>query len=134
MKSALVSLILGFGALQTVSFIQCCCGPLCSTPGEVCRDHDHESEKKPCTSCKGNAGESSTDEDGNGKRCTHLSPATEVNHHQVEHYVHFPQDGAIVVELPLLVSEEQARLTLRETVPRAAPSRPLYILDSALLI
>lgn len=138
MKAVLVSMILGFGTLQMVSFVQCCCGPLCTTPGEVCKDHEHESEQKLCTSCDGDAdstsGQSSKEEDGNTKRCTHLGPATELSQAQSDHAVHAPLVEDLVIEPSLLGFEEQAPLTLRESVPRSAPSRPLYILTSALLI
>lgn len=138
MKAVLVSMILGFGTLQTVSFVQCCCGPLCITPGEVCTNHEHESEQKPCTSCDGGAEgsseQSSTDDDGNTNRCTHLSPIGELTHVPADHAVHPPQFEVMVVDPPLLISEGHAPLTLRETVPRARPPRPLYLLDSALLI
>lgn len=43
MKTLLVVLTLAFGTVQTVSMVRCCCGPLCTTPGEICKDHDHGS-------------------------------------------------------------------------------------------
>lgn len=41
MKTLVVVLTLAFGTVQTVSMVRCCCGPLCTTPGEICKDHDH---------------------------------------------------------------------------------------------
>lgn len=138
MKSVLVALILSFGTLQAVSFVRCCCGPLCTTPGEVCKDHEHESEQKPCTSCDDGSdsasGQSSTDEDGNPKRCTHLSPASDLSQAPSDHAVPAPLIEDVVVDQPLLGFEEPAPPALRESVPRRAPTRPLYILISALLI
>lgn len=138
MKFVLVSLMLAFGTLQTVSFVQCCCGPLCSTPGEVCKDHDHQSDQKQCTSCDGHSNSSSenpsTDENGKSESCTHLSPTTELNHAPVNYVVHAPQVELLLVDLPPLFPKADAVLALKETVPRATPTRPLYLLASALLI
>lgn len=55
MKTLLVVLTLAFGTVQTVSMVKCCCGPLCTTPGEVCKDHDHSKKpvNTPKTSCAG---------------------------------------------------------------------------------
>jgi len=55
MKTLLVVLTLAFGTVQTVSMVKCCCGPLCTTPGEVCKDHDHAENpvNTSKTSCSG---------------------------------------------------------------------------------
>jgi|SRR5579859_2646742 len=139
MKALLVALILAFGTLQTVSFVQCCCGPLCSTPGELCKDHDHHSRsEKPCGAC----GEQSNDHSsktgklpGKDKRCTHLAPTSELSQPQLVDFVYAPQVEIFALDLPGLVIDEPARLPLREDVPRPGPKRrPLYLLDSAFLI
>lgn len=138
MRAFLVFLVLCFGTLQTVSLVQCCCGPLCSTPGDICRDHDHEAGKAPCTSCDGHAdgasGKTSTDEDGNAKRCTHLSPTTELQPVPADAAAPSPPVGELAVDPPSLIPAAPALLPRRETVPRARPPRPLYLRDSALLL
>ncbi len=139
MKAALVALIIGFGTLQTVSFVQCCCGPLCSTPGELCKDHDHKSRaSKPCTDCGEHSDQHSTKSGkGPGKdtRCTHISPASELSQSQIVDVVHAPQIEVIVVDTPGLVLDEVTLLPLREVVPRPDRGRqPIFLLDSALLI
>jgi len=139
MKSVAVALILAFGILQTVSFVQCCCGPLCSTPGELCKNHDHASRtEKPCTAC----GEHSSDHSsksgkrpGRDQRCTHLGPTSELTLSQIADLVQLPPTEVIHVDLPGPVVDAPVQLPLRELVPRAGPERrPLYLLDSALLI
>jgi hypothetical protein len=139
MKSVLVALILGFGTFQTVSFVQCCCGPLCSTPGELCRDHDHKSRtRKPCTACGKHLDEHSTKSSklpGKDMRCTHISPTSELGQTQIVDIVHAPQMEIIAVELPGLLVNEVAHLPLREVVPRPnRERRPIFLLDSAFLI
>jgi hypothetical protein len=139
MKSVIVALILGFGTLQMVSFVQCCCGPLCSTPGELCKDHDHKSRKeKPCTACDSHSDEHSPKsgkQPGKDTRCTHIAPTSELSQTQIVDIVHAPQIEMIVVELPGLVVDEVAHLPLREVVPRPnREHRPIFLLDSAFLI
>ena len=139
MKSVVVALILGFGTLQTVSFVQCCCGPLCSTPGELCKDHDHKVRKaEPCTACDSHSDEHSTKtgrQPGKDTRCTHIAPASELGQAQIVDVVDAPQVEVIVVDLPGLVVDEIAHLQLREVVPRPDRGRtPIFLLDSALLI
>jgi hypothetical protein len=128
-----------FLPLQTFYWLDCCCGPLCSTPGELCKDHDHHSRsEKPCRAC----GEHSNDHSsktgklpGKDKRCTHIAPTTELSQPQLVDVVHAPQVELFVVDLPGLVIDEPARLPMREDVPRPGPKRrPLYLLDSAFLI
>jgi hypothetical protein len=139
MKSVIVALILAFGTLQMVSFVQCCCGPLCSTPGELCKDHDHKSRKaKPCTACDSHSEEHSTKsgkQPGKDTRCTHIAPTSELGQSQIVDVVHAPQIELIVVDLPGLVVTEVAHLPLREVVPRTIRERrPIFLLDSAFLI
>ncbi len=41
MRTALVGLLLLFGARQAVAFTDCCCEAFCRTPNEPCDGHDH---------------------------------------------------------------------------------------------
>ncbi len=139
MKSVIVALILGFGTLQMVSFVQCCCGPLCSTPGELCKDHDHKSKKaKPCTACDSHSDEHSSKsgkQPGRDTRCTHIAPTSELSQAQIVDIVHAPRVEIIIVDLPGLVVTEVVHLPLRKVVPRPDHGRtPIFLLDSALLI
>ncbi|HEV3029363.1 MAG TPA: hypothetical protein VG457_17415 [Planctomycetota bacterium] len=144
MKSGLVALILSFGTLQTVSFVQCCCGPLCSTPGELCKNHDHQARgEKPCTSCRsqedehsGKSGkESGKEEPGKTGRCTHVAPSSELHRVQADPLLQSSLVVAVVLAAPALQIDDPSTIALAEVVPRAGPEpRPLYLLHSALLI
>ncbi|HVR86503.1 MAG TPA: hypothetical protein VMU54_19425 [Planctomycetota bacterium] len=144
MKSAVVALILGFGTVQTVSFVQCCCGPLCSTPGELCKNHDHQARgEKSCTSCQSQEDEhtdkcdtqSGKEVPGKTSRCTHVAPSSDLDRVQADPLVGASLEVAMV-PAPLAVQiADPSLIALAEVVPRAGPEpRPLYLLHSALLI
>lgn len=142
MKSLVASLILGFATLQTVSFVDCCCGSFCGTPGEVCKDHIHDSHQKPCTSCEDASGgcakksekSSPADQGGKTKRCTHVVPLSDLSQVQADQMDHPPQVETTIFDPPSLISNAEPLLILREGVPRAGPGCPRYLRYSALLI
>lgn len=144
MKSFVFLLAFAFLPMQTVYFVDCCCGDFC-THKNACTGCQEDSSK-PCDMhpsrqfsgdcCKGKAKSAPTKHQHHKKACAHVTPSSEVT------------VQCAVVPSPELISfdwalddvtfsprEETDRPAfLSEVVPRSSSRVPLHLLISVLLV
>ncbi len=132
-----------FLPLQTVSYMDCCCGDFC-THKNACTGCE-EDQSKPCEvdlnyqtggdCCPDQGQTKAPHQEHHRKACSHVSPSSEVDVHATQvHYVP-PIDDLLVVLPPVPdVDLIGAVDYLIEKVPRAASDVPRHLLLSVLQV
>lgn len=147
MRQAAFWFLVGFGSVQCISFVDCCCGLLCLKKGFCtgCGDEatgtggTDPAGAKPVDSgcCNNSQGSALRPLDGhkNEKRCVHFEPSTEVAWQTVEMpTAPWASSGLPALHVTSLPSSPSVETASPEVVPRPPRNFPLYLLNSVLLI
>lgn len=145
MKPFLLVMACAFLPMQTVYYMDCCCGDFC-THKNACTGCE-EDQTKPCDvhpnhqpdgdCCPSKSPPSRPQHEPHKKACSHVSPSSEVTVHTAD--VTPPEQASL--ELPMIEAlsvvqgGKPAEATLlAEQVPRPAGDVPLHLLLSVLQV
>ena len=133
-----------FLPMQTVYYLDCCCGDFC-THKNACTGCE-EDQNKPCDvhpnhqpdgdCCPSKSEVPKPQHEPHKKACTHVSPSSEVTLHSI--HVTPPESASLelVIDAVLAVVPDgpAAATYLAEKVPRPASDVPLHLLLSVLQV
>jgi hypothetical protein len=144
MNSRALVLACLFLPLQTVYYLDCCCGELCTHKNECngCQDETSASSEahpghlpdRDC--CKGKPQPASKHSHSHKKLCAHLSPSTEITIPSSGTWVHPPVGAELLLPAAELLRSLPGlgRGFLTEHVPRPASDIPRHLLLSVLQV
>lgn len=144
MKSLVLLLACMYLPMQTVYYLDCCCGDFC-THKNACSGCD-EDQTKPCEvhpnpmpegdCCKDQDKPVRPQHAPPKKACSHVSPSTEVTVQAVDQAPPPMVWGEVVFDLPPIqpFSEAGVAAFLTDKVPRPAGNVPLHLILSVLQV